>query len=76
MQPAETCIYYPVKSYVLVLKSPLAAGQAINFALDCNLTEIFLNRLEDNNYIYSITAINTIGNATTGSEKVLCEFNS
>ena len=61
MQPAETCIYYPVKSYLLVLKS--LSGKAIRFStLDCNETETFLNGLEDNKmYTYSVTAINTRG---------------
>ena len=74
MQPIETCIYYPVKSYLLVLKS--LSGKAVSFTLGSKETETFLNGLEDNKmYAYSITAINTIGNATTDSEKTLSEFN-
>ena len=74
VQPAETCIYYPVQSYLLVLKS--LSGKAINVTLGCNETETFLNGLEDNKmYTYSVTAIDTIGYATTDSEKFLSEFN-
>ena len=73
MQPAETCIYYPVESYQLILKS--LSGKVISFTLGSNKTEKFLNGLEDNKlYSYSITAINTIGNATTDSGRFLCEF--
>ena len=75
MQPAETCIYHPVKSYLLVLKSP--SRQALNFTLVCNETETLVNGLEDNKmYNYSVTAINRIGNATTDSDNILSEFNS
>ena len=74
MQPAERCIYYPVEHYLLVLKS--LSGKAISSTLECNKTEIFFNGLEDNKmYTYSVTAINRIGNATTDSKKVICEFN-
>ena len=75
MQPAVTCVHYPVQSYLLVLKPP--SGQAFSFALGCNETETFINGLEDNKvYSYSVTAINRIGNATTNSDNILSEFNS
>ena len=74
MQPAEMCIHYPVKHYLLVIRS--LSGIAINVTLGCNETETFLTGLENNMvYTYSVTVINRIGNATTNSEKVLCEFN-
>ena len=75
VQPAETCIHYPVQSYLLVLMPP--SEQAFCFTLGCNETETFVNGLEDNKmYSYFVTAINRIGNATTNSDNILSEFNS
>ena len=77
MQPAETCIFYPVERYLLVLKFLSGKASIVKFALGYNETETFLNGLEDNKmYMYSVTAINKIGNVTAHSEKVLSEFNS
>ena len=74
VQPARTCIHYPVENYLLVLKS--LSGKIISDTLGYNETETLLYGLEDNQmYTYSVTAINTIGNATTDLEKVLSELN-
>lgn len=52
------------------------SGKATDFILGYNETVIILSELEDNKkYTYSVTAINNIGNATTGAEKYLSEFN-
>ena len=75
MQPAETCVHYPVQSYLLVLMP--TSGQAFSFTLGCNETETLVNGLEDNKmYSYFVTVINRIGNATTNSDNILSEFNS
>ena len=73
MQPAELCINYPVTSYMLEL-TPMS-GKVICLSLGVNETQVLLDILEENKmYAYSVTAINFVGNATTNSERVLCEF--
>ena len=59
---------YPVLSYLLMLRSE-QTGIAINVSLNPNWTEVVLgpqNGLDDNQkYVYTVTAINNIGNTTS-----------
>ena len=67
-------------SYLLVLR-PEQTGIVINMSLNHNETEVVLgpqDGLEDNQkYVYTVTAINSIGNTTSDSEKDgrnICEW--
>ena len=75
-QPARYCLEYPLSSYLLVLRSKWS-GKFINLSLDVNETEIVLDPqdgLEDNQkYVYTITAINSVGTATT-DENTICNL--
>ena len=69
---------YPVLSYLLMLRSE-QTGVVINVSLNPNWTEVVLgpqDGLDDNQkYVYTVTAINSIGNTTSeGNGKKLCEW--
>ena len=71
------CVEYPVLNYLIVLRSE---QMVINVSLDPNETdsEVVLgpqDGLEDNQkYMYTVTAINSIGNITSEENgKHLCE---
>ena len=77
LQPAMYCVEYPVLNYLIVLRSE---QMVINVSLDPNETdsEVVLgpqDGLEDNQkYVYTVTAINSIGNITSEENgKHLCE---
>ena len=68
LQPATSCMEYPVLSYLLALRS-VQTGTVIYVFNDSNETEIVLGHqdgLEENQkYVYKVTAINSIGNVTS-----------
>ena len=69
---------YPVLSYLLMLRSE-QTGVVINVSLNPNWPEVVLgpqDGLDDNQkYVYTVTAINSIGNTTSeGNGKKLCEW--
>ena len=77
LQPAISCVEYPVLRYLLVLRSE-QTGKAINVSLDSNRTEGVLgpqSGLEDNQkYTYAVTAINSVGNTTSEIDRnYFCE---
>ena len=69
---------YPVLSYLLMLRSE-QTGIVINVSLNPNWTEVVLDPqggLDDKQkYVYTVTAINNIGNTTSQEDgKLLCEW--
>ena len=79
MQPAIYCAEHPVTSYLLTFRSG-APWMVIDTTLAFNATEVVLgpqNGLKENQkYVYTITAINSIGNVTTDpsvNRNVICE---
>ena len=67
-RPAHSCPSFPVNSYLLLLRS-ISSGMIINLTVDFNETKLVLgpqDGLEDNQkYVYTITAINSIGISTS-----------
>ena len=79
-QPALYCEEYPTLSYLLKLKSNYqAAEDGVEIILLPNETSIVLGYeeglKENQKYTYSVTAVNTIGNATTLLDgNLICEW--
>ena len=67
---------YPVLSYAVVLKSN-QTQRLVTLTVYTNETESILNTqvtLEDNQiYLYTVSAINSIGNVTTDENNLTCE---
>ena len=81
-QPALYCEQYPILSYLLKLKSNYQAAEndvEVEIILLPNETSIVLGYeeglKENQKYTYSVTAVNTIGNATTLLDgNLICEW--
>ena len=78
-QPARYCLEYPVLSYLLVLRSE-QTGVFINISLGANdhETEVTLDPqdgLEENQkYVYTVTAVNSIGTTTSYQDEKLRKY--
>ena len=74
LQPAVYCMDFPVQRYLLTL---LSKQTKMIVSLDSNNTETFIRfedgLVENQIYMFAVTAINTIGNVT--SDKMsFCEL--
>ena len=71
-QPATFCNDYPILNYLLSLRSELAEV-VVDKYMDANQTGVVLgpqDGLEDNHkYVYTVTAVNSIGTASSSEQK-------
>ena len=69
LQPGLYCEEHPVVAYLLKLKPLDDMFQAVDIFLKLNETNIVLGReeglIENQSYVYSVTAINVIENVST-----------
>ena len=76
LQPALSCVEYPVSTYLLKLR-PEEIGREFEKSLCSNETEVIIGPGDDfkanKRYQYTVTAVNNIGN-TTSDTHVISKF--